>query len=223
MASQSTRHDRIEGSRSVGEAPAAAAGGNLGPIVARVGASYFERSGNPVLLQGCSVAQLEYLTRSRLATAASRGVTLIRAWPDYGEAGALDEPAIARLRIAAEDLGVYFLFVLFSPGCLSDIFDGTSNFHRGRTVYNAFCKRSADVIDRSETIDVLTERCRAILRIFGDSPALMGWEIVNETDPLYEVPRSRCRLSYMHSPRMSDVRTLASQRGDSSPRVRFSP
>jgi hypothetical protein len=114
-------------------------------------------------------------------------VTTLRVWTDYYETGELDVQALRSIRGWAERLGLRLLLVLFSPARLTDIYEPESRFDLGLTPFNAICRRPEDVVREPAALDVLVARCRAILDVFGDSPALFAWELVNQTDDLYQI------------------------------------
>jgi hypothetical protein len=148
---------------------------------------YFVAGDVPFVAQGCSVARPGQLDEEGLRRVTGRGVNTIRLWSDYYETGELDLDGLRAARAFAERLDFRLLLVLFSPAFVSDIYEETSRFDRGLTMFNRMCRQPAEVVEHAEAFDAILDRCRAILSVFEDSPALLGWEIVNQTDDLYEV------------------------------------
>jgi mannan endo-1,4-beta-mannosidase len=150
------------------------------------GSGYFTTGDTPWIPQGCSVARPGQLQRAELERLAGHRVTALRIWIDYYETGEVNLDALRAVRTWAEELDLRLLMVLFSPAFLTDIYEPTSRFDQGLTVFNRSCRRPDDVISEPGAFEALAARCRSVLGVFGDSPALLGWELVNQTDDLYE-------------------------------------
>jgi hypothetical protein len=156
------------------------------PVETRTDSGYFVAGAAPFLVQGCSVAK-PHVDEEALRRATSHGLSTIRLWADYNESGKLDLDELRAIREWGEQLDFRVLIVLFSPAPLTDMYEGTSRFDRGLTMYNGMCARAADVVRDEQALAAIVERCRTILSVFEDSPVLLGWEVVNQTDDLYEV------------------------------------
>jgi len=122
-----------------------------------------------------------------MARLVAHGGSTIRLWSDFYERGTTDLESFRAVRGWAEELGVRILLVLFSPAFLSDIYEERSRFDQGLTMYNGICDRATDVITSEAATDAIVQRCRDVLSVFADSPALAGWELVNQADDLYDV------------------------------------
>ncbi len=151
------------------------------------GSGYFSTEAGPFLVQGCSVARPGQLSGESLQRLAARGVTTLRLWSDYYETGKLDLESLRHARTWADRLGLGFIIVLFSPAFLTDMYEETSRFDRGLTMFSGICREPAEIATKAEAVEAIIGRCRDILSVFEDSPALLAWEVVNQTDDLYEV------------------------------------
>lgn len=147
---------------------------------------YFTAGDAPWVALGCSVSRPGQLDGAELERIAGHGVTALRIWIDYYETGELDVEALRSVRGWAERLGLRLLFVLFSPAFLTDMYELSSRFSQGLTVFNQSCQRPEDVLSEPGAFEAIAARCRSVLEVFGDSPTLLGWEVVNQTDDLYE-------------------------------------
>jgi hypothetical protein len=159
----------------------------LRPLAAPAGSGYFTVAGTPALVQGYAVPAPSEVTEEALERLAGSGGTMIRLWSDFYERGSVDVESLRRVRIWAERLDLRILMVLFSPAFLSDIYEERSRFDQGLTMFNGLIDRHPDVVTSAAALDALAGRCREVLSAFEDSPALAGWELVNQADDLYDV------------------------------------
>jgi hypothetical protein len=159
----------------------------LTPLEAVRGSSWFHAGGVPCPLQGCSVTRPGLVTADGMRELAARGVNTLRVWADYHESGDVDLDGLRAMRAWGEELGVRVLVALFSPAHLTDMYEPVSRFARGLTVFNGTCEAPRDVVRAPAALETVVDRARTVLAAFEDSPALLGWELVNQTDDLYDV------------------------------------
>jgi hypothetical protein len=163
------------------------------PVVTPAGGGYLEAGGEPFLVQGFAVPSAAGLDEETIRRFAAHGGTTVRLWSDFYERGTVDVEMLRSVRVWAERHGVRILFVVFSPAFLSDIFEEQSRFEQGLTAFNGLIARPVDVVSSEAALEALVARCRAVLAAFGSSPALLGWEVVNQADDLYDVATTAMR------------------------------
>ncbi|MBM7789572.1 hypothetical protein [Tenggerimyces flavus] len=151
------------------------------------GSSYLAAGDEPFSVCGFAAPKVEGLTGDGMRRLADAGVTTVRIWSDFHEAGEVDAEGLRALRTAAERFGLRVLVVLFSPSHLTDIYEPRSRFDLGLTVFNGTCATPTDVLTSPAAMELLVRRCREVVAAFEDSPALLGWEVVNQCENLYQV------------------------------------
>ncbi|UCG94495.1 MAG: hypothetical protein JSW13_01685 [Candidatus Aerophobus sp.] len=119
------------------------------------------------------------------------GVNVFRGWMGW-----LDLPESRETRRREMEFGkivqmaekhrVFLLVSLFDGCSYNNVFGQTTLFQEGQTVFNMSqggpCNQPRDILIHPESIEMMKARIRKIVDLWGNSPAILGWDLMNELD-----------------------------------------
>lgn len=119
------------------------------------------------------------------------GVNVFRGWMGWldlpeSEETRRREMEFGKIIKIAEKHQAFLLVSLFDGCSYNNVFGQTTLFQKGQTIFNVSqggpCNRPQDILTHPESIELMKARIRKVVDLWGNSPAILGWDLMNELD-----------------------------------------